>query len=57
MSYDLYTKYKMHAVAWKLSAMFTKDKKLINNFDNIWKHPLNREIESYRFRFLRVYQL
>ena len=48
MSYDLYIKHKMHAVEWKLNAMITKNKSLINKFDPNWRHPLNRKFESYR---------
>ena len=38
----------MHAVEWRLNATTNKNKSLINSFDRNWKHPLNREFQSYR---------
>ena len=48
MSYDFYIKHNMCALEWKINAMINKKKNLINNFDPNWRHPLNREFESYR---------
>ena len=48
MNYDFYFKHNMHAVEWKLNAMINKDKKLVNNFPQDWRHPLDRKFESYR---------
>ena len=48
MSYDFYIKPNMHAVEWKLNAMFNKNNSLINIFYRNWRHPLNRKFESYR---------
>ena len=39
----------MHAVEWKINVLNNKNKNLINKFPRIWRHPLNRKIESYRF--------
>ena len=48
MTYDFYIKHNMHAVEWKLNAIFNKNKSLINIFTRKWRHPLNRKFESYR---------
>ena len=48
MSYDFYIKHNMCALEWKLNAMINKNKSLITKFDQIWKHPLSRNFESYR---------
>ena len=48
MSYDFYIKHIMHAVEWKLNAMINKNKKLINFFNRIFRHPFYRKFESYR---------
>ena len=55
MSYDFYIKPNMCALEWKLNAMNNKNKSLINNFDRIWKNPLNGKFESYRVRTLKTY--
>ena len=47
MTYDFYFKHNMHAVEWKLNAMITKNKCLINSFNRKWRQPLNRNFESY----------
>ena len=38
----------MQALEWKLNAMINEDKNLKNKFNRSWRHPLNREFESYR---------
>ena len=48
MTYNFYIKHNMSAFEWKLNAMITKDKNLINRFPQDWRHPLNRKFESYR---------
>ena len=48
MTHDFYIKHNMHSVDWKLNAMITKDKNLINKFARDWRYLLNRKIESYR---------
>ena len=48
MSYGFYIKHNMHAIEWNLNAMVIKNKKLINKFSRNWRHPLNRNFESYR---------
>ena len=48
MTYDFYLKHNMSAFEWNLNAMINKDKNLINNFPQYWRHPLNRKFESYR---------
>ena len=48
MSYDFYIKHNMHMIEWKLNAMINKNKKLINRFDQNWRHLLNGNIETYR---------
>ena len=48
MTYDFYIKHMMSASEWKLNAMFNKNKSLINKFNQNWRHPLNRNFESYR---------
>ena len=49
MSYDFYSKHNMHAVQRKINAMTNKNKSLINKFPRNWRHPVNRNVESYRF--------
>ena len=39
----------MCALEWKLNAMFNQNKGLVNKFDRNWRHPLNKNFESYRF--------
>ena len=46
MSYDFYI--NMCCLEWKLIAMLSKNKSLINKFDRNWRHLLNRKVESYR---------
>ena len=48
ISYDFYIKHEMHPVEWKLCAMIDKNKKLINSFSRLWRHPLNKKFESCR---------
>ena len=48
MSYDFYIKHNKHAIEWKLNAMVNKNKSLIVMFPRNWRHPLNRNFESYR---------
>ena len=48
MTYDFYIKHNMHAVEWKLNAMINKNKILINNFYDTWKHPLNKKFRIFR---------
>ena len=48
MSYDFNIKHNMHAVERKLNAKINKNKSLINEFNRIRRHPLNRKFESYR---------
>ena len=48
ISYDFYIKHNMHAIEWKLNAMVSKNKSLINKFPRNWRHPSNRKFESYR---------
>ena len=48
MSCDFYIKQKMHAVEWQLNSMINKNKALIKKINRNWRHPLNREFESYR---------
>ena len=57
MLYDFYNKHKMHAVECKLYAMINKNKVLINKFNNIWRHLLNRKIEITVFDYynLKIY--
>ena len=40
MTYDFYIKQIMSAFEWKLKAMINKDKNLINEFPQNWRHPL-----------------
>ena len=49
-SYDFYRKHNMCALEWKLNGMINKNRKLINEFDGNWRHPLNGKFESYRFQ-------
>ena len=48
MSYDFYIKHNMHMIEWKLNAIINKNKNLINNFNEIWRHPLKRKIRNNR---------
>ena len=48
ISYDFYIKHNMHAVELKLNAVINKNKKLFNNSNRNWRHPLKRKTESYR---------
>ena len=41
MTYDFYLKHKMPAIEWKLNAMINKNKNLINEFPQNWRHPIN----------------
>ena len=38
----------MTAFEWKLNAMINKDKNLINNFPQNWRHPINIKFKCYR---------
>ena len=46
--HDFYIKYDMCALEWKISALINEDKSLIKNLNQNWRHPLNRNFESYR---------
>ena len=48
MSYDFYIKHNIHMIEWKLNAMINKNKKLINKFNETWRHPLNRKFRNNR---------
>ena len=48
MAYNFYTKHNMQAFECKLNAMINRNKSLISKFNRNWRHPLNRNIESYR---------
>ena len=48
MLYDFYIKHNVCALEWKLNAMITKKKILINKFDRNWRHLLKRKFESNR---------
>ena len=45
MSYVFYIEHNMHAVEWKLNALISKNKSLINNFNRNWWHPVKRKFE------------
>ena len=49
MSYDFYIKHNMHAVEWKLNAIVTKSKNLINELDRSKRHPLIRKFSHVPF--------
>ena len=36
-----FIKHNMCALDWKSNAMINKNKKLVNNFNSNWRHPLN----------------
>ena len=38
----------MHAVEWKRNSMINKNKSLINNFNDTWRHALNRKFRNNR---------
>ena len=46
MSYDFYIKQNMHMIEWKLNAMINKNKNLINNFIETWRHPLSGKFRN-----------
>ena len=48
MTYDFFLKQNMPAFEWKLNAMINKDKKQINKFPRIWRHPINMKFDCYR---------
>ena len=48
MTYDFYLKDNMPAFQWKLNAMITKDKNLINKFPQDWRHPISTKFNCYR---------
>ena len=48
MTYDFYWKHHMSAFEWKLNAMINKDKSLIINFPQRWRHPINTRIDCQR---------
>ena len=47
MTYDFYLKHNMWAFEWKLNAMINKDKSLINEFPQNWRHPINTRFDCY----------
>ena len=47
-SYDFYIKHNMCALEWKLNDMMNENRNLIIQLDQLWRHPLNRKIESFR---------
>ena len=49
VSYDFYFKHNMCALEWRINAMIIKNKSWINKISRNWRHPLNRNFESYRF--------
>ena len=48
MTYDFYLKHNMPAFEWKLNAVISKDKSLINKFLQDWSHPINTRFGCYR---------
>ena len=52
MTQDFYLKHIMPAFEWKLDAMINKDKNLINNFPQNWRHPINTRFGYYRNNFI-----
>ena len=48
MTYDFYLKHNMPAFEWKLHAVINKDKSLINNLPQDWRHPINTRFGCYR---------
>ena len=48
MTYDFFLKHFMSASEWKLNAMNTKDKNVIDNFSRNWWHPINSKLDCYR---------
>ena len=49
MSYGFYCKHNMHAVEMKLIMMIKKDKTVLNNLLQKWRHLLNRKHSYVRF--------
>ena len=48
MAYDFYIKHNLRMTEWKLNAMINKNKNLINEFNETWRHPLNRKLRKNR---------
>ena len=48
MTYDFYLKNNMSAFEWKLNALINKDKNLINQFPQNWRHPIIKRFGCYR---------
>ena len=48
MAYDFYLKHNMSAFEWKLNALINKDKNLINQFPQKWRHLIITRFGCYR---------
>ena len=46
--YVFYLKHNMPAFEWELNATINKNKSWIIKFPRDWRHPLNKNFESYR---------
>ena len=48
MTYEFYIKQNMHMIEWKLNSIVNKNRKLINKFNETWRHRLNRKFRKNR---------
>ena len=54
MSYDFNIKQNMCALEWKLNAMITKNKNLINTLNRNWRHPLKKKVKVIMFDYYEL---